>query len=355
MFDLTSPPVTDPAIALRFRDRQFAAELIAVALLELDLFTWLDQTGGATAHQIEQHFGLKPRPTDVMLTLCRASGFVQSDGDVDGDGVTTLTPTGREHLVAGSPWFLGPYYKPIAGTPIYKDFVSVLRTGRPGNWQGKVDGADWHESMKDPGFARDFTDLMNSRGTGFAQAIAAEVAAEVVDCRRMLDVGGGSGIYSSVMVAANSELRAIVLEQPPVDAIALREIRRHGLSDRIDVVSADMFEQPWPGDVDLLLMSNLLHDWDLPQVDQLMTRAAEAIVPGGRLILHGSILNADKTGPLPVAEYSALLSNITWGKCYSVAEYGRFCRNHGFEVIRHADTIGDRGVVVARRVGQDLS
>ncbi len=349
MNNLTTPPTTDPAIALRFRDRQFAAELIAVALLELDLFTWLDQTGGATRRRIEDHFGLKPRPTDVLLTLCRASGFVQTAGDVDGEGITTLTPTGREHLVATSPWFLGPYYKPIAGTPIYKDFLSVLQTGRPGNWQGKVEGADWHESMRDPAFAQDFTDLMNCRGTGFAQAIAREIAGEVSDCRRMLDVGGGSGIYSSVMVAAHPALHAMVLEQPPVDAIARREIARHRLTDRVEVVTADMFEQPWPGDIDLLLMSNLLHDWDLPQVDQLMARAAEAMVPGGLLILHGAILDADKTGPLPVAEYSALLSNITQGKCYSVAEYGRFCRDHGFGVIRHADTIGDRGVVVARR------
>ena len=54
-----------------------------------------------------------------------------------------------------------------------------------------------------------------------------------------------------------------VLEQSPVDAIA-REIAQHGLANRLEVLTADMFEGDWPA-CDVLLLSNLLHDWDFPE------------------------------------------------------------------------------------------
>ena len=166
----------------------------------------------------------------------------------------------------------------------------------------------------------------------------------------MLDVGGGSGIYSATMVARHPQLRATVLEQPPVDQIARQEIAAHDLQDRIAVHSSDMFAESWPQGFDTVLLSNVLHDWDLPEARQLVKRAADALPVDGLLIIHGAIINGEKTGPLPVAEYSALLMNITQGKCYSVAEYEQMLRPCGFEMAPYKATIGDRGYVTALKV-----
>ncbi|MCM2370521.1 methyltransferase [Aporhodopirellula aestuarii] len=343
--DLTQTPSSDPAVILRYRDRQYAADLIGAAILEFDLFSFLNQNGGISFDAVCTHFSWQHRPADVLITLCRASGFVTSNSD----GGIELTPVGREFLTADSQWYLGPYYQPIADSPVRKDFVSILKTGKPANWQAKSDGADWHESMKDPDFARSFTDLMNCRGITFGQKLAAAVSEQVAGYSHMLDVGGGSGIYSSTMVARHPHLRATVLEQPPVDTIARREIANLGLGDQVAVHSGDMFRDPWPGDVDIVLLSNVLHDWDIAEAQQIVDRASDALPTGGLLIIHGAIINAKKTGPLPVAEYSALLMNITQGKCYSVAEYGDFLRPHGFELQPYQATTGDRGFLTATK------
>lgn len=343
--NLTQRPTSDPANVLRFRDRQYSADLIAAALLEFDLFSFIQQRPGISFSEICDHFGWQSRPADVLMTLCRASGFLASDRA----GGTQLTAVGREFLVADSPWFLGPYYRPIAESPVLKDFVSILKTGKPANWQAKSDGADWHESMKDETFANSFTDLMNCRGIGFGQQLAEAVQSQVIDRTHMLDVGGGSGIYSTTMVARHPHLRATVLEQAPVDAIARREIAKHGLSDRVSVAAADMFRDPWPTDADVILMSNLLHDWGAAEAQSIVDKAVAVLAPGGLLIIHGAIINAEKTGPLPVAEYSSLLMNITQGKCYSVGEYHEFLRPHGFDLHPYQDTIGDRGFIMATK------
>ena len=270
---LTQLPSTDPAQLLRFRDRQYSAELIATALLHFDLFTWLDQNGGVKDADIAAHFGIIARPLDVLMTLCRASGLVTTDAS----GGNHLTAQAREHFVKGSPWYLGPYYAPIRDTPIVQGFLNVLRTGKPGNWQAKSDAKDWHESMLDPEFARSFTDLMNCRGMIFGQFLARAITPHLGTRTHLLDVGGGSGIYSSTMTAAHPQLRATVLEQPPVDALVRQEIAKHGLSDRVQVVAGDMFQVTWP-QADIVLISNVLHDWDEPVVVQLLAGLGFALL-----------------------------------------------------------------------------
>lgn len=343
MLPLNQPPSTDPSFILRYRDRQYAADLIAAAILEFGFFDFLKTSPLIGLREICDHFGWQPRPADVLLTLCRASGFVTTNTD----GGCELTQTAREYLTSDNTWYLGPYYKPIADSPILRNFVTVLKTGKPANWQSKSDGADWHESMKDASFARDFTDLMNCRGIAFGQKLAEALGEEMVGRSRMLDVGGGSGIYSSTMVSGYPDLHATVLEQPPVDGIAQKEIERLGLTDRVDVMSGDMFKDAWPEKMHVVLLSNLLHDWDIAEATDLARRAVDSLCEGGLLIIHGAIINADKTGPLPVAEYSSLLMNITQGKCYSVKEYADMIEPFGMKVLRNADTIGDRGFVIA--------
>ena len=108
-----------------------------------------------------------------------------------------------------------------------------------------------------------------------------------------------------------------------------------------------MFEDTWPEDCDILLLSNVLHDWDFPEVRKLLEKSAKTLPTGGLLVIHEAFINDDKTGPLPVAEYSALLMNVTQGKCYSAAEYGTILAESGFEASVYQDTIADRGVITA--------
>jgi len=81
---------------------------------------------------------------------------------------------------------------------------------------------------------------------------------------------------------------------------------------------------PFPAGHDLHPFSHVLHDWGEQQVRELFAASFAALAPGGWLIDHDTHLNAEKTGPLPVAEYSVFLMHATPGTCWAVDELKGF-------------------------------
>jgi predicted O-methyltransferase YrrM len=342
-----SPASTDPFRLLRYRDGQYAADLLATALLHFDLFSWMQERVTVDTALIREEFALAERPTDVLLTLLRAQELIQTHGD----GRHELTAVAREYLVASSPWFLGPYYEPLRESPMVRNLLSVLRTGRPANWHAQEDRGNWHEAMRDEKFALAFTAVMNCRGLALGQALAQAVRSQLVGRSRLLDVGGGSGVYAAALVKLVPGLAATVLEKAPVDAVARGSLQEWGLADRVEVVVGDMLSDPWPVDGDVHLISNVLHDWDTAEVTTILQRSAETLAPGGMLIIHDAFLNDAKTGPLPVAEYSVLLMHGTSGRCYSAAEYGAILERVGMKPGTYQPTVADRGFLTASKPG----
>jgi acetylserotonin N-methyltransferase len=98
---------------------------------------------------------------------------------------------------------------------------------------------------------------------------------------------------------------------------------------------------------DAHLFSNVLHDWDVPRVRHLLEASHRALDPGGLLIVHDVHLNADKTGPIHAAEYSALLMHVTEGRCYSVAEMEHYLAQAGFSGVGFLPTAAGRSVITA--------
>jgi cyclopropane fatty-acyl-phospholipid synthase-like methyltransferase len=258
-----------------------------------------------------------------------------------------VTNVAREHLCQDSPWFLGPYYASLKERPVCKDLLKVLRTGKPANWGSEKDKQDWHKSMETEEFATQFTAAMDCRGVYLAQAAAKKL--DLSQRRQLLDIAGGSGIYACSFVAHHPRLRATVLEKPPVDRITSNAIAKRGFSERVSVIASDMLAAPLPSGFDAHLFSNVLHDWDVPVVKQLIQKSFDALTPGGVLIIHDAHLNADKTGPLHVAEYSTMLMHSTEGRCYSLAEMESYLREAGFRNCSFTTTAAARSIITAEK------
>jgi hypothetical protein len=166
----------------------------------------------------------------------------------------------------------------------------------------------------------------------------------------LLDIAGGSGVYACSLCARFPELRATVLDKEPVDRIAAKAIRERGFED-LEVIARDMLTGRLPAGFDVHLYSNVLHDWDVVLVRKLLQSSAATLEPGGWLIVHDTFLNADKTGPLHVAEYSVLLMHVTQGRCYSEREITDWAVEAGFRRLQHVPTAAVRSAIVFERAG----
>jgi hypothetical protein len=341
MFDLRTVPATDPVGIYRVRDGIYAADMLLTAIVHLDLFSWL-ATKPATRADVCRAFETTDRPTDVMLTLFVAMGLLDEKWDL-----YRLTDLGREHLVNSSAWFLGPYFESLKNRPVALDLLKVLRTGRPANWGSQTDGKDWHAAMESEEFARQFTAAMDSRGVYLSQAMAK--ALEFTWRSHVLDIAGGSGVYACSLVTHHPHLSATVFEKPPVDQVAARAIADRGCSSNVKVTAGDMLADPLPGDADVHLYSNVLHDWDEPVVRQLIGKSFAALPAGGLIVVHDAFLNPAKDGPLHVAEYSVLLMHSSEGRCYSTREMEQYLIDAGFRDPVYRDTAAARGVMTATK------
>lgn len=345
--DLTLVPPTDPTELYRIRDGLHATDLLIVALAHLDFFSWLSSRGsrGASGQEIAAHFGLDARLTDVMITLFRAQELLR----IDLHGALHLTPPASDYLASGSPWCLQPYFAPLRDRPGVLDLLDVLRTGQPALWRGQQTAArdDWHTAMEDESFAARFTAVMDCRGVHLGPAAAR--ALDLSGVTRLLDVAGGSGIYACAFAAHHPHLRVTVLEKPPVDALAARLIAQRGFGDRVEVVASDMMAAPLPADHDAHLWSNVLHDWDVPEVIRLIKASHHSLPSGGLFIMHDAFLNEAKDGPRHVAEYSVTLAHATRGRCYGTGEMRDWLTAAGFADVTYRDTAAGRGVLTARK------
>ena len=103
-FDLLQSPSTDPTSIYRYRDSLYASDLLTAGISHLDFFTWLNEhPSDLTA--ICRSFDLRERPADVMLTLFTAMALLRFE-----NGIFSLTPLARDHLVKTSPWFICPSF-----------------------------------------------------------------------------------------------------------------------------------------------------------------------------------------------------------------------------------------------------
>jgi hypothetical protein len=312
-------PPRDPAPIFELFRGNFATELLTAAVTPFDTFGRL-AAGPQAFDEICRGLGLAERPTIVLLTALRSFGLVVLEQDR-----FALTALARDHLVPGSAFDISAYIGLAAESPGVREMVERLRSNRPAAGQPERPGAAFiyreglDSAMEQEAAARQLTLALAGRARNVAPVLAARYP--LPEARRLLDVGGGTGIYSIAWLQRHPQLQAIVWDRPEVLKVAQEMAELHGVADRLVCQPGDMFVDPPPVGCDVVLLSNVLHDWDVPHCRALLARCAAALPGGGRLLIHDVFLNDALDGPLPLALYSAALFCLTEGRLYSAAEY----------------------------------
>ena len=312
-----TPPAVDPTPIFEAFRGSYGTELLTAAVAHFDLFGRLAHSPLSRA-DLGRQLGLADRPTVVLTAALCGMGLLRYD-----EGRLHLTDLAREHLLPGGDFDVGDYVGLAAGSPGVLAMVERLRTNRPADVEGGgkafIYRAGVVSAMESEASARHFTLALSGRAKNVAPHLAARVPLPAA--RLLLDVGGGTGLYSVAFLQANPSLRAVVLDRPEVLKVAAEMAEAYGVADRLECRPSDMFTDPLPPGADTVLLSNVLHDWDVPECRQLVRRAADALQPGGRLLIHDVFLADALDGPLPIALYSAALFTLTEGRAYSAAEY----------------------------------
>lgn len=321
-------PLTDPTAIFELYRGSAATELLTAAVAHFNVFGELANEPLSDS-ELRQRLGLAERPAAVLFTALRAFGLIVSDGR----DRLALSDLAREHLEPGGEFDVSGYIGLAKESPGVLEMVERLRTNRPAGQEPDEEGAAFiyregiDSAMEREATARHLTLALAGRARNVAPVLARQYPLD--EARLLLDVGGGSGLYSIAWLERHQALRAIVWDRPEVLKVAREMAEAHGVADRLECRAGDMFRDPVPEGCDVVLFSNVLHDWDVPECRTLVGRSAEALPPGGRLLVHDVFLNDALDGPLPIALYSAQLFKLTEGRAYSAAEYRAWLEEAG--------------------------
>ena len=283
--------------------------------------------------------GIKPRPAQAILATASALGFARFV-----DGSWSLTPLGEKYLLETSPTYMGSWWDividHVSDGFSYDPVERAVLTDAQQLFQGEHVFRTLAEQAE---MARAFTRAMHSIAVAPAQAWP-----DVIDlsgCQLMLDVGGGTGAHSIGAVTRWPQLRAVVLDIPPVCEVASEVIAEQSLQDRIEARPGDMFGDPFP-EADLHFYSDVYHDWSREKAVFLTRKSFESLPPGGRIVVHEMLFDDDKTGPFATAAFN--ITMLVWsvdGEQYSGRELSGMLADAGFQSIETKPTFGYHSIV----------
>jgi SAM-dependent methyltransferase len=154
--------------------------------------------------------------------------------------------------------------------------------------------------------------------------------------RRVVDVGGGSGNLLGTILAANPNLRGVLLDLPHVVPDAEGSLAAAGVADRCQVVGGDFLEAvPEGGDV--YVVSHCIHNWDEPSCVRLLANCRRAMRQAGRLLIIEAVVRpGDEPDPAKILDLAMLL--IPGGQERSREEYRLLVEQAGFRLTRVVPT-----------------
>jgi len=294
--------------------------------------------GEDTVDKIAKRAGISERGAQALLDGLVGLGLVELR-----DGAYCNSPEASTFLIEDRPAYLGDFAKVLlAQAGAWSALPEVVRTGAPvmTETHDVPDNPFWEELV--PAIAP-----MSARVATFAaEALQLGEAGEV----SILDVGGGSGIYSAIWLAINPAARATQLDWASVNVIARRTVARHSVADRFACIDGDLHTTDFGTAMyDIGVCSHVAHMEGPDDNVALFTKFRRALKPGGTLIVADFVVEDDRSGPPDALIFAAvMLLQSKAGSTWRRADYRSWLAEAGFDDVSFHPTPTPSTLVFAR-------
>ena len=162
----------------------------------------------------------------------------------------------------------------------------------------------------------------------------------------LCDVGGASGIFA-LAAQRFPQLQTVSFDLPAVESIAKRTMSAMGVEDRVEIESGNFFVDELPN-ADVIVMGNVLHDWDEEQKRELVRKAYAAVNEGGRFIAVENVIDdARRENTVGLLMSLNMLIESPGGFDYTGAQFDGWCREAGFARTEIVPLVGPTSAAIA--------
>ncbi|MBV6405097.1 MAG: 3-hydroxy-5-methyl-1-naphthoate 3-O-methyltransferase [Flavobacteriales bacterium] len=150
---------------------------------------------------------------------------------------------------------------------------------------------------------------------------------------RMLDLGGSHGLYSIELCKRHPQLKATVVDLPPVKKYTDECVAANQAGAKVSFLAADFMKDELPAGNDLILAFNIIHGLNPAENEALAQKVHKALKPGGLYVILDQIKGIGGGSQLSKATTSYMALNLlhqAGGKTYAKAEVDAFTKKAGF-------------------------
>jgi SAM-dependent methyltransferase len=323
-----------PDKIMQYVSGHWAAATLSAAVTH-SIFTHLE-SGRATPEAIAKAGSLSVRGVEALLDGLVGIALVERTED----GYRN-TREASAFLVEGKPTYLGAIARRGLGEfDAWKALPEAVRTGASGDRVIEGDDARWKELISSLAPLAVPPAEAAVRRLGFAKA----------GPRTVLDVGGGSGIFATVLLRANSAARATQVDFPSVNAFARRFVAALGVGDRFDTIDSDYREvELGEAAFDVVVLSHVSHIESRAGNAALFPRLRRALKPGGTLVINDFVIDDGRTGPPGALLFHVyMLLHSREGATYRMSDYRTWLGEAGFPEIGVEPVAGGMTLIFAQ-------
>jgi hypothetical protein len=334
--------------------------------VELEVFTKLSGNKTVNIKEFQNMFGMQQRPAEVFSTALVSLGLLNVNNmtkNKEGKGerdnlVYSNSQVSDVFLDKNKPSYIGDFII-MMDKHLYNRWGKLavsLKTNKPvDETEGQRSGQDMYDQAKiNRGIEQIQMFTRSMYGISVGPAMALPKIFDFSDHKKMIDIGGGSGIYSIQVVKANLNMSALILDLEPVCKVADEYIKQFKLQDKIQTQVADFLsKEDFPKGCDVALLSHIIHFQSEEKVKVLLRKVYDCLSDdeisgnGGVVLISEWLLNDEKTGPIPSALMSlTMIVDQPEGRNYSFSEVSKMLVDVGFTDIEKRPLAGPAEIVI---------
>lgn len=295
--------------------------------VELGLFERL-RAGPLSTAELARSLDLPADSTDRLLGAAAALGLVERLGGdryaLGRHGAALLGAPGLVEMIRHHRHFYADLAEPAA----------LLR----GSAEPRALAAYWPYATTNAPKATDCAAV--GPYSALMAASQPSVTADILDAyslrrhRRVMDVGGGEGVFLAAAAARWPSLQLTLFDLPAVVFRAREALGRAGVLDRAELVGGDFHADPMPTGADLITFIRILHDQDDAGVARLLASARAVLPAQGALLIAEPMAGASRPEPVGDAYFAFYLHAMGRGRARTPAELIEASRTAGFRQAR---------------------
>jgi precorrin-6B methylase 2/predicted transcriptional regulator len=260
------------------------------------------------------------------------------------NGKFCLNSLGK-HLLTGTSDSLRSTVMAMGGLlyPVWSNLLSTTKTGEPGF--ESIFKMSFYDYLKENSeSAANFNEWMKETTREWLFPVIE--AYDFSEVKTLVDVGGGTGSLTSVILKANPKMQAILFDREDGVVGAEGVLEAAGVTNRCQIVVGNFFESVPPSG-DLYLLSRILLNWDDTQAMKILKNCHQVMKPEDRLMLIEVILPEGKMSPfLGIANLNLFLLGINFIR--TEEEFCNLLSSGGFKVTNTIKTTGIITVLEAK-------